>query len=142
MSIGASAPVSVEDLYEYLLEQDFLVAGDRRGGMGGVLLTLTGEVPGVAGGLEVWVQISGDRGHWAIALRLAGMSIFVDPQIWAANIDGMEVGDVDVSLQAAFVKERLVEASEALRANPRIELALVRAGEEYMRRKYRLPDDH
>jgi hypothetical protein len=86
--------------------------------MGGVLLTLTGQSgPGPA----AWIQISGDRGQWAIKLRFEGMSRYIATQSWAAYLDSVGISEPDVQQQAAFVETRLNDAALAYMANPTVE---------------------
>ncbi len=101
--------------------------------MGGVLLTFTGQV-GI--GPPAWIEISGDRGHWAIRMRFDGMTRYIAAQVWAAYVDNTGVSAPDIDLQAQFIEDRLNDAALAFMADPGIESALVRCGEDYMRNKY------
>jgi hypothetical protein len=101
--------------------------------MGGVLLTMTGHS---GPGPVAWVEMSGDRGHWAIGLRFDGMSRSIPVPSWAAYLHSAEVRDGSAERQAAFLESRLDDAALAYLANPLVESQLVSLGEEYMRRKY------
>lgn len=133
MSMERDFPAAIQQLYVWLVGHGFTVVSDRRGGMGGVLLTLTGRSgPGPA----AWIEISGDRGQWVIKLRFDGMSRYIATQSWAAYLDSVGISEPDIEHQATFVESRLNEAALAYMANPDIESDLVRLGEEYMRRKF------
>jgi hypothetical protein len=96
MTIERSFPDAIQQLYSWLLEHGFQVVSDERGGMGGVLLTLTGRL-GL--GTAAWIEISADRGHWAIKLRFGrAMSRYIAVQVWAAYIDNVSVIFRDDSL--------------------------------------------
>lgn len=139
MSLGMSdTPSIVDDLYDLLLSEGFVVIEDVRGDMGGLLLTIKGPVSD-ADRSEAEIQISADRGHWAIGLRFEGMSRFIDPRVWAAYLNQTPIGEPDVDRQASFVAERLADASKALKANPDLEGNLVRLGEDHMRRRLGMP---
>ena len=133
MTTERNFPDAVQELYIWLVGHGFTVASDRRGGMGGVLLTLTGQI-----GLwpAAWIEISGDRGQWSIKLRFDGMSRYIATQSWAAYLDSVGISEPDVQRQAAFLENRLSDAALAYMANPTVESDLVRIGEEYMRNKY------
>ena len=133
MTTERDFPDAVQRLYIWLVGHGFTVASDIRGGMGGVLLTLTGQI-GL--GPAAWIEISGDRGQWSIRLRFDGMSRYIAIQSWAAYLDSVGISEPDVQQQAAFVENRLSDAALAYMANPTIESDLVRIGEEYMRNKY------
>jgi hypothetical protein len=128
-------PSVVDDLYAVLRSEGFEVVEDRRGGMGGLQMTLRGRVPGAEASSEAEVEIAADRGNWTVALRFAGMSRFFDPRVWAAHLDGSEIGEPDVAEQARFVGSRLVDAAGAVEADAGLESELIRLGEEYMRRR-------
>lgn len=133
MTTERDFPDAVQRLYIWLVGHGFTVASDIRGGMGGVLLTLTGQI-GL--GPAAWIEISGDRGQWSIRLRFDGMSRYIATQSWAAYLDSVGISEPDVQQQAAFVENRLSDAALAYMANPTVESDLVRTGEEYMRNKY------
>ena len=136
MGLGmADIPSVVDDLYATLLAEGFEVVEERRGGMGAVLVRLRGRVPGSITHPAADVQISADRGQWTVALRFNGMSRFIDPRVWAAYLDAAPIDEPDVGQQAGFVATRLVDAAEAVHADPGLEAELVRMGEEYMRRQ-------
>jgi len=136
MSLGVrNTPSVVDDLYALLRSEGFGVVDDRRGGMGGLIVTLDRPVLGSAEYPRAQVQIAADRGQWTVALKFAGMSRFIDPRVWVAHLDAAPIGEPDVGQQAAFVGERLVEAAEAVKANPAIESLLVRLGQDHMRRR-------
>lgn len=126
-------PSVVDDLYTLLQSEGFEVVEDRRGGIGGLQVILRGPEMEPAGGPRAEAQISVDRGHWTIGLRFTGMSRFIDPRVWAAHLDGGEIGPPDVEEQARFVAGRLLEAGHAVRADADIETKLVRMGEHHMR---------
>jgi hypothetical protein len=125
------APAPVTELLEQLGAAGFRTAADERGGMGGARIVLRGAVPD-----PVEVTVSGDRGQWAIQVRVAGMSRGIVPAAWEAYLDGHEVTDRDLDLdhQAAFVRTRLPEAVAAARTDPTLEATLLRLGTDYMRR--------
>ena len=130
-------PSVVDELYGLLVSEGFEVVEDRRGGMGGMRVTLNGTVLGSADCPRAQVQISADRGRWTVALKFENMSRSIDPRVWAAYLDSLPIEEPDVSQQATFIGERLVEAAEAVTANPDIEFTLVRLGEDHMRRRGR-----
>ncbi|HET9899289.1 MAG TPA: hypothetical protein VFQ44_30555 [Streptosporangiaceae bacterium] len=128
-------PDAVNDLCQLLLRRSFKVRGYVRGGTGAMQLTLEGPVPGYPDGPTAWIQILADRGQPAMGLRLSDMAEYIDPQVWAAHIDGTVIGDPDFESQASFVRNRMPDAAAALRADAQIEEALVRAGRKYLRRR-------
>ncbi len=133
MTEERSFPDSIQRLYIWLLDHGFQLVSDDRGGMGGVLLTLTGHT-GI--GPAAWIEVSGDRGHWAIRLRFEGMSRYIAVQVWSAYIDNVSITAPDIDKQAAFIEGRVGDAAMAYMANPDIETDLTRIGEQYMRNKY------
>lgn len=136
MGLGmADTPSVVDDLYATLLAQGFEVVEERRGGTGAVLVTLRGPLAGSIRHPSADVQISADRGQWTVALRFNGMSRFIDPRIWVAYLDDAAIDEPDVGQQAGLIATRLVDAAEAVHADPGLEAQLVRLGEEYMRRQ-------
>lgn len=136
MGLGASdTPSVIDDLFEVLRSEDFEVVEDQRGGMGGLRVVLRGPVLGVETSPDAEVEIVADRGRWTVALRFVGMSRFIDPRVWAAHLDGREIGEPDVAEQARFVGSRLVDAASAINADAELESKLVRLGEEHMRRR-------
>jgi hypothetical protein len=128
-------PSVVDDLYAVLKSEGFDLVEEQRGGMGGLRVVLRGPVRSADASLDAEVEITADRGNWTVALKFSGMSRFIDPRAWAAHLDGSEIGEPSVSEQARFVATRLVDAADALRADPSLEAALVRIGEEHMRRR-------
>lgn len=128
------APVPVAELLRQLGAAGFDTVADQRGGMGGAEIVLRGTVPD-----PVEVTVSGDRGHWAVQVRVAGMSRGIVPAVWEAYLDGHEVTELDLDRQAAFVRDRLPDAAAAVRADPGIEATLVQLGRDYMRRLLEAP---
>jgi hypothetical protein len=127
-------PAVLDDLYGVLLAEGFEVVENRRGGIGGLQVTLRGPMDS-AGMPQSEVQISADCGHWTVGLRFAGMTRFIDPRVWTAYLDGTPIAEPDVSDQARFVGTRLSDAASVAAINRDIESELVQLGEDYMRRR-------
>lgn len=127
------APPTVSSLCADLLLSGYQVVGDRRGGMGGVEIVLRSPPPTPPGQVSAEVQIAADRGRWTVGLRFDEMSRFIDPRVWAAHIDGGDIGPPDVDLQTRFVATRLADAAQAVRTESDIEVKLMRRGEDHMR---------
>lgn len=117
MTTERNFPDAIQELYVWLVGHGFTIVSDRRG-VGGVLLTLTGQI---GSGPAAWIEISGDRGQWAIKLRFDGMSRYVAVQSWAAYLDSVGISEPDVQQLAAFVENRLDDAGSAYIANPTVE---------------------
>jgi hypothetical protein len=130
-----SLPEPVERAVWVLLEQGFVTVSERFGGMGGAQLILSGAVATNAGDQTAWVEIAGDRGHWSITLRFQVDGVAVTPNLWEAYLDGHEVRDPDISVDATFLTSRLTEAALAAARDPGLEPRLYANGREYMRRR-------
>lgn len=129
-------PPVVSEMRDRLLAQGFEVVERRTGSMGMVEIVLAGPVPNGSSHTMAWVWISGDRGHWALGLKFGEMEEFIDPRVWAAYLDDVEVVDGDLDQRAEFVTARLAEAAQAVLTDRGLEATLVRMGREYMTRYY------
>ncbi len=132
MTADGERPHSVEALVDHLESSGFRLVSDDDGGMGGVQLIYTGVFDEVPAEVEIYA----DRGHWQALLKLNGMAKFHTPDVWAAYLDGTEVGEHDIAYEAAFIRERGAEAATAVRRDPDAERKVVEAGQAYMERWY------
>ena len=126
-------PKSLADLYEFLFSSGFTVVHEQRGGMAGLDLVLGGSVPGRAGEVPTYVNISSDRDHWALAVKFGGMARWITAGAWEAYLDGVPMEGRSLEQQTFLVERRIHEMAEAFRRGKDIEPRLVRIGEDYMR---------
>ena len=126
MDLSAPPPAAA-DLLAGLAAAGWETVADRRGPMGGAQVVLRGP--------DAELELSGDRDHWVLTLRPAGLSRGITPEVWEAHLDGHEVRDPDLAGQVAFVRDRRDEAVAAARADPGVERRLVELGAAYMRRR-------
>ena len=132
MTADGERPHSVEALVDHLESSGFRLAGEDEGGMGGVQLIYEGVLDEVPAAVEIYA----DRGHWQALLKFDGMAKFHTPDVWAAYLDGTEVGEHDIGYEATFIRERGTEAATAVRTDPDAERKLAEAGRAYMERWY------
>jgi len=127
MTSPGGQPASIGALIDYLTSLGFRLVREDRGDMGGTLLVYEGTAEGMA----ATVEIAADRGQWEALLKFGGMRKVVLPEIWIAYLDGVEVGDISVNDQVAFVRDRLVEAAGAFRQDDEAEAKLTTIGRAY-----------
>jgi hypothetical protein len=132
-------PSPVADMCADLAGQGFDILTEQRTGFGGLLLELQGPIRAGGQWLESWVRISADAGNWSISVRFQDMSRWIWTQAWEAYLDGIELGEPDVTRQAWFVRHRLHEAALAIQSTPGTERELVRLTDRYLRRRLGLP---
>ena len=115
-----------------LERRDFAEAEEAEGGMGGHHLVLVGKAGTPPG--SVTVDLSGDRGHYALQISAGSMTRLIDSRVWQAWLDASPISSPDIVSQVAFVVGRLDELADAANADEEIEGRLVRLGENHMRR--------
>jgi hypothetical protein len=131
-------PRPVGDMCADLAGQGFDVLNEQQGA-GGLLLELQGPVKAGGQWVEAFVRISAEVGHWSISVRFEPMSRWIWTQIWEAYLDGTELGEPDLTRQAAFVRRRLPDAAVAIHSEAAAERAMVRLTEGYLRQRLGLP---
>jgi hypothetical protein len=131
-------PRPVGDMCADLAGQGFDILNEQRGARG-LLLELQGPVKAGGQWVEAFVRISADGGHWSISVRFEHMSRWIWTQIWEAYLDGIELGEPDLTRQASFVRHRLPDAAVAIHSEAAAERALIRLTEAYLRRRLGLP---
>lgn len=138
-------PPELHELVGFLIGLGFQVARDQSGGMGGRLLCLHGEVATGQDLMSVDVEVSGDRGHWATAVRVPGTRQ-ITPGVWMEVLDGVALErqteeQRSLAHQARYLRDRLVDMAVRVQEEPGIGATLERIGREYMRKRYEVDLD-
>lgn len=135
--MAAKYPEPISALLKILADRHFEIVRENYGSMNGVELVLSGTGQRLTS--TVWVEITGDRGHWSIRVRFDDLTPWTTPAVWEAHLDGTDIRPPNVVADAHFVESRLDEAAQEAALHPELEIELERAGREYMRRRFGLP---
>lgn len=135
------APRRLEDLREWLIASGFRTTSDVRGGMGGLQLSMIGQVPHRPDSPLAEIEITADRSDWAVALRFEGMTRFINAAVWAAYVVGSPVGAPDPVSGASFLVAHLADAADSFMDHKSAEADLIALGADYMRGRYRFLSD-
>ncbi|MEV4622117.1 hypothetical protein AB0J74_25830 [Asanoa sp. NPDC049573] len=119
-------------LYERLRTAGFTVTSEQSGGMGGLEVILSGSIAGSTGSVPAEVDMSSDRGHSVVTVRLGEMEHWIIPGVWASYLDSIPV-DIDPERATEFLGNRLSDMADAYLADDDIESKLVAIGEQFMR---------
>lgn len=133
-SEGIPEPVSV--MRSYLLESGFAKTVEQAGGMGGFQEVYS---KAVSSG-EVQVQVSADRGHWALAVMIPAVQRWIVPGAWEAYLDSSDMRDMSAD-QANYIEQRLGEVLAAQMEDANIETRVVAIGTAFMRKLLETPGD-
>jgi hypothetical protein len=116
-----------------LLRAHFEIVHEEYGGVDGATILFERSVKvRDAMDVRVWIRLSGDRGHWSLAVRFSRHSPWIPPSVWESHLDGVPIRDPDLAADVKFVVGRLTEAAEATVAQSSIEAELDEAGRRYM----------
>lgn len=128
-------PGPIAALYTTLLSRGFEVVSEQQGAMGGVDVVMSGTISDRSRTVPAFVNINADRGRWMVTAKFAEMSRWITTAAWKARLDDEPMAEQDHAEQTAFIRDRIREMATAVDRDPDIESALIRIGEDFMRRK-------